>query len=291
MSNSVHLALNVRVQNLKRVLGAVLALPLLALGPGVVPTASAEDAPAGFELPTAPEGDLPGVNVWDCRPSDRRPTPVILVHGTFGDRRHLLEGLSQAFVDAGYCVFSLDYGNRGTEDIRDSAETLKRFVGKVRRATGAAKVSMVGHSQGGLMPRYYIKNLGGDRVVDDLVGVAPSNHGTSFALAGLVSDTFCKACIQQAAGSPFLTRLNSGDETPGPVSYTQVTTRYDEVVVPHTSGYLAEGPRTTNTTLQDRCPTLLTEHVFITTHRATIAIALHAVGRDGPAREDFAHPC
>ena len=46
-------------------------------------------------------------------------------------------------------------------------------------ATGAAKVSMVGHSQGGMMPRYYIKFLGGASKVDDLVGLSPSNHGTS----------------------------------------------------------------------------------------------------------------
>ena len=44
---------------------------------------------------------------------------------------------------------------------------------------------------------------------------------------------------QQAAGSAFLTDLNAGDETPGDVSYTQITTEYDEIVRPHTSGYLA----------------------------------------------------
>ena len=37
---------------------------------------------------------------------------------------------------------------------------------------------MVGHSQGGMMPRYYIKFLGGAGKVDDLVGLSPSNHGT-----------------------------------------------------------------------------------------------------------------
>ena len=54
---------------------------------------------------------------------------------------------------------------------------------------------------------------------------------------------------QQTAGSPFLTELNAGDETPGDVSYTQITTRYDEVVVPYTSAYLAPGPLTTNVTI------------------------------------------
>ncbi len=43
---------------------------------------------------------------------------------------------------------------------------------------------MVGHSQGGMMPRYYMKFLGGAAKVNKLVGLVPSNHGTS--LSGLV---------------------------------------------------------------------------------------------------------
>ena len=167
--------------------------------------------------------------------------------------------MSRKIKEAGFCVYSLDYGNRATEDIRDSAQELEAFTERVLDATGAAKVSMVGHSQGGMMPRYYIKFLGGDRVVDDLVGVAPSNHGSSITgppgmnpLAPIL-DALMPALGQQAAGSAFLTELNAGDETPGDVSYTQITTKYDEIVRPHTSGYLAPGPNTTNLTIQDVC--------------------------------------
>lgn len=258
-------------------------------------------APAGADtilppLPTAPEGDLPGVNDWACQPSAARPSPVILVHGTFGDRRHLLENISKAIKAKGFCVYSLDYGNRGTSDIVASAGELKAFVAKVRTATGAAKVSLVGHSQGGMMPRYYIKFLGGASYVDDLVGIAPSNHGTKLIpainpLADLVPGLVCVACNQQAWGSTFLAELNAGDETPGAVSYTQITSRYDTVVVPHTSGYLAAGPRTTNVTIQDKCPWSFSEHVLIPTDRATIGITLNALTRSGPALSTFQPTC
>lgn len=258
-------------------------------------------APAGADtilppLPTAPEGDLPGVNDWACQPSAARPSPVILVHGTFGDRRHLLENISKAIKAKGFCVYSLDYGNRGTSDIVASAGELKAFVAKVRTATGAAKVSLVGHSQGGMMPRYYIKFLGGASYVDDLVGIAPSNHGTKLIpainpLADLVPGLVCVACNQQAWGSTFLAELNAGDETPGAVSYTQITSRYDTVVVPHTSGYLAAGPRTTNVTIQDKCPWFFSEHVLIPTDRATIGITLNALTRSGPALSTFQPTC
>lgn len=283
------------------VLALVIGL-LGALGVVVTPTSYA-DASRGPgvlpALPTSPAGDPPGANKWDCTPTKERPTPVILVHGTGGDRKNLLERLSRSIKRKGFCVYSLDYGNRGLEDIKASAKQLKRFTRKVRRSTGAAKVSMVGHSQGGMMPRHYIKFLGGKKHVDDLIGIAPSNHGTAFTAGGnplsdlinLIIDLPCRACVQQGAGSAFLTRLNRGDETPGKVSYTQVTTRYDEIVVPHTSGYLAEGRRTTNLTLQDLCPLELAEHLRIPLATPTIGIVLDALTRRGPASPNVQPRC
>ena len=54
------------------------------------------------------------------------------------------------------------------------------------------------------MPRYYLKFLGGAAKVDDLVGLAPSNHGTENPGALVAGATFCPACDQQRAGSAFL---------------------------------------------------------------------------------------
>lgn len=271
------------------------SLLIVGLGVGTAAPAASAD-PSLPPLPTAPT-DPPGANDWDCRPSASHPAPVVLVHGTFGDRKHLLEALSKDLAGAGFCVFSLDYGNRGTQDVTRSAAELATYVDRVLDATAADRVSLVGHSQGGMMPRYYIKYLGGDRVVDDLVGIAPSNHGTSLIgsgggnLLGGVVGVVCRSCLQQSAGSAFLADLNRGDETPGPVSYTQITTRYDQVVVPHTSGHLAEGPATTNLTVQDLCSHVYNEHVTLPQARVTRSIVLHALTTDGPARPDFRPAC
>ena len=97
--------------------------------------------------------------------------------------------------------------------------------------------------------------------------------------------------MQQTAGSPFLTELNAGDETPGKVSYTQITTKYDEVVVPYLSAYLAPGRKTTNITLQDLCPGNQTEHVFIPTDPVAIQLVLNALGRKGPADPAYRPTC
>ncbi|HET7355132.1 MAG TPA: alpha/beta fold hydrolase [Nocardioidaceae bacterium] len=256
---------------------AALAAVLLAVLVG----APAAAAGPSYGYPTL--GVPPaGANDWSCRPTARRPDPAVIVHGTFGDQKSLLDNLSLALKRDGYCVYALDYGNRGTGRIQRSAHQLRRFVNRVLAATGATRVEMVGHSQGGMMPRYYIKYLGGRRHVEDLVGLAPSNHGTH------VNDAFgagpmCRACDQQRAGSAFLEDLNHPDETPGPVDYTQVETEYDEVVVPYTSAFLEPGPHSVNIGLQDRCPADHVDHLFIPMDRQAIAWVLDAFDRPGPA--------
>ena len=219
-----------------------------------------------------------------------RGEPVVLVHGTFGDStnwgyvRPQLEGL-------GYCTFAIDYGNRGTGDIPTSAKQLAAFVDAVLAQTGAQKVDIVGHSQGGMMPRYFIKNLGGADKVDDLIGLAPSNHGTTTPLAGASDERLCAACRQQAAGSDFLTALNAGDESPGAVSYTQVETRYDEVVTPYTSAFLAADANVTNVLLQDACPHDASEHVGIVTDQVAVQWIEDALARTGPADPSWRPRC
>jgi triacylglycerol esterase/lipase EstA (alpha/beta hydrolase family) len=232
----------------------------------------------------------PGANVA-CKPTAAHPYPVVLVHGTFANRFDSWQLFSPALKAAGYCVYALDYGSwngsgllgiYGVGPIERSAEQLADFVAHVRAETGAAKVDIVGHSQGGMTPRQLIKFLGGASVVDDLVGLAPSNHGTANPLAPPAGFT-CPACRQQVTGSDLLRRLNSGDESPGPVSYTNLVTRYDEVVIPYTSGYLAPDPTVTNLTLQDKCPSDTTEHLRIIYDSVALQITMNALARSGPA--------
>ncbi len=249
----------------------------------------------------------PGSNDFNCRPSSAHPYPVVLVHGTFGNQT-TMSAISASLKANGYCVFSLDYGGYGlaplagiygTGSIPTSARQLDSFVDRVLAATGASKVSVVGHSQGGMMPRYFIKYLGGR--VDDLVGLVPSNHGTTFnglfTLAGFFPGAteflvggLCPACAQQSRGSSFITNLNAGDETPGSTSYTVVATRYDQVVTPYTSSFLS-GANTTNITIQDKCPANLSEHVGIIFNRTAIELTRHALGRAGPADPGYQPGC
>ncbi len=220
----------------------------------------------------------PGANDFSCKPTASHPRPVVLVHGTFGQQTDWV-ALSPVLKADGYCVFTLNYGGstpdnpiQGTGRIEDSAAQLSAFVNTVRSATGARKVDIVGHSQGGMMPRYYLKFLGGANKVGTLVGLAPSNHGTTasgfLTLAAAIPGASqfigasCPACAEQTVGSQFLQNLNAGGDTVAGVSYTVIETKYDEVVTPYTSAFLS-GRAVRNILLQNRCGLDFVGHVSI----------------------------
>jgi triacylglycerol lipase len=212
------------------------------------------------------------------------------VPGTFGDTSWELIGPQLAQL--GYCVYTFTYGNHETDGVVASAHQLSTWVSRLLDRTGASRVSIVGHSEGGMMSRYYIKFLGGASKVASLVALAPPNHGTlnPVTFAGML--TGCSACAQQQAGSSFLAALNSGEEAPPPVAYTVIETRYDEVVVPYTSAFLS-GPanRVTNVTLQQQCPYDFVGHLGITLDPVALQWVEKALAGTGPANPRFAPSC
>lgn len=248
--------------------GLVLSMPTAAQASGPIDAAKALAATA-----------VPGANDWSCKPSAEHPRPVILVHGTFANGTVNWVTESPDLADQGYCVFALTYGAmpyipilRAIAPVADSAAQLSTFVDGVLAATGASQVDIVGHSQGGMMPRYYLKFLGGAAKVHTLVGIAPSNHGTTldgiatlaeqFPGASTIVNYACPACIDQVVGSDALTKLNSGGDTVPGVDYTVISTKYDEVVTPYRTQFLS-GSNVHNVTVQDLCSSDIDEHVAI----------------------------
>ncbi|MCZ4118149.1 esterase/lipase family protein [Streptomyces sp. H39-S7] len=248
-------------------------LTALALACAVAVTPTAATAATAHSAPSS------GWNDFSCRPSAAHPRPVVLVHGTFGNGTDNWLGFAPYLVVRGYCVYSFDYGQLpgvpffdGLGPVADSAQQLADFTDRVLAATGAPKADLVGHSQGGMMPRWYLKFLGGASKVNALVGLAPDNHGTSLnGLANLLPyfpgaadaiHSIVPGLADQVAGSAFMQALNAGGDTVPGVRYTVIATRYDEVVTPYASQFLS-GPDVRNVLLQDLCPVDLSEHVAI----------------------------
>jgi triacylglycerol lipase len=230
------------------------------------------------------------MNSNNCTPPAQHPYPVVLSPGTYGVSSWSLLGPQLAHV--GYCVYTFTYGNNETGDIVASAQALASFVDRLLSRTGAKRVDIVGHSEGGMMPRYYIKFLGGSAKVQSLVGLAPSNHGTLNPATFGGGLTGCVACLQQQTGSSFLTHLNTGDETPPPVNYTVIETIYDAVVIPYTSAFLT-GPaaRVTNITLQQQCSTDIVGHIGLTSDPVALQWVENALASSGAANPNFVPTC
>jgi len=250
----------------------ILAAFSLAAAMVVAPAVTAATANAA-STPTS------GWNNFSCRPSAQHPRPVVLVHGTFANGSDNWGIFAPYLVARGYCVFSFDYGMLpgetligGLGPIADSAQQLSDFTDRVLAVTHAAKVDIVGHSQGGMMPRYYLKFLGGAAKVNTLVGLAPDNHGTTLnGLAAILpyfpgAADFLRADLpglaDQVAGSDFQRQLNAGGDTVPGVHYTVISTIYDEVVTPYTTQALS-GTGVHNVLLQSLCPADTSEHVLI----------------------------
>ncbi|MFE6925628.1 esterase/lipase family protein [Nocardia sp. NPDC057663] len=231
-----------------------------------------------------------GANDWNCRPGPEHPEPVILLHGMTATQAASWVTIAPLLANNGYCVFSLNYGMDsrlppplntvpGMRSMIDSATTeLAPFVDRVLAETGAHRVDFVGHSAGTLMLRWYIKFLGGTDKVAKSVNVTPLNNGThanggamlgaALAQRGLrdeaeqlLTDLGLTTLTQLTAGSDFLDMVNSAEAYSATVDYTFIMTRYDQIVLPFTSGFGPVTPNVTNVVVQDQCPLSIFEHL------------------------------
>jgi triacylglycerol esterase/lipase EstA (alpha/beta hydrolase family) len=247
-----------------------------------VPYGSSAIADAAWNETWEPETVVGANN--GCKPSSAHPYPVVLVHATLADEGSNWVTLAPLLANEGYCVYAFNYGATlasfevwpfigpridALGHIEKSAEELSSFVNSVLSKTKASKVDLVGHSQGGMMPNYYIKNLGGASKVNELIGLAPSNHGTTldgltklvevfpFAdefVSGLLEFLGAPSLPEQQESSAFIKKLfGSGEPVVSGVRYVVIETDHDEVVTPYTHAFLT-GSNVTNITIQNQCP-------------------------------------
>ncbi|QUQ70769.1 serine aminopeptidase domain-containing protein [Kutzneria sp. CA-103260] len=263
-----------------------LLVPLLATLGLLAGTVTANAAPSS------------GVNDFSCAPSTQHPEPVVLVHGLGANGPVNFATLAPTLAANGYCVFFLTYGTGilgptvgGLRPMEDSAAQLDAFVDEVQAATHAAKVDIVGHSEGSTVPAYYLKFLGGAAKVTHFVGFGANYAGTSLdglaTLANLLhlgpalTGVGCAACAEYLPGSAFLTKLGAGGvAVPGP-TYTNIVSKYDTVVTPYTSGVFT-APNATHIVIQDGCPVDFTGHLGQAVDPNVASLVLNALDPSSP---------
>ncbi len=273
--------------------GAVLIVAVLLLSAAGGQTAQATSAPAPIDSsgPTlsTPVTLLQSSLVCTGQLDHADRTPVLLVHGTNVTAEENWSYLYRpALKKLGVPSCMVRLPSRATDDIQTNAEYVVWAVREMYRRAGRP-ISIVGASQGGMLPRWALRFWSGLRpMVDDVIGLAASNHGTS-EFGGCATKGCRPAEIQQHESSAFMAALNSGQETYSGISYTNIYTRHDQVVMPNaddagSSSLHGGGGRIANIAIQEVCPQALAEHILLGAIDVYgFALVRDALEHDGPA--------
>jgi Lipase (class 2) len=271
---------------------ALLAVPLLT-GP---PPAGAADTYAPLDRPgpalSVPPASLRAALHCSGTLASGSLEPVLLnpATGVTPDQNYSWN-YERAFTAAHrpWCAVTMPFHTLG--DIQTAGEYLV-FAIRTMYATAHRRIAVVGHSQGGMSMRWTLRFWPDTRaMVDDVIGMAGTNHGTTVRSSCVPGRTSCPpASWQQGAGAKFIEALNSGTETFAGISYTEIFTHTDEVVRPSSpdpaaSSALHTGAgRVTNVATQSICRLDLDEHLTLgTVDPVAYALVTDALGSDGPA--------
>lgn len=163
--------------------------------------------------------------------------PVILVHGILGQRhlywnlfKHRLQKDGRRFHD---CI--LPYGMLG--DMRIAARMLKDKVDNALRHDQADRVDLICHSAGGLVARYFLMYLGGDKLVQNVVTMGSPHQGTYFSY--VLPVPLIQVAKQTRPGSHFLEEINGEGAIPSGVKVWNLWSPIDGVVLPSHNSRLA----------------------------------------------------
>lgn len=152
------------------------------------------------------------------------PVPVVLVPGWMGfpESMNVLAGSFEIDGRATYLLdqnkpFIFDFLGFPTTDTSTNGPRLAALVDHALAETGADQVDLVGYSYGGLVARHYVKDLGGEANVRRYVGIGVPQRGVA-AACGLDYEEAGHLC----PGTPFMSALNAGDDTPGAIEYSNI---------------------------------------------------------------------
>jgi triacylglycerol lipase len=140
----------------------------------IPPVIDGGEAPAQQQPHSYPTGTVDGG-------ADRIAYPMVLCHGFTGFEKigpiSYFYGVAEALRADGHEVYTPVVDPYNSSEIRGAE--LQKQVEAILASTGAAKVNLICHSQGGLDCRYVASNLG-ERVAS-VVTIATPHHGTPVA--------------------------------------------------------------------------------------------------------------
>ena len=155
---------------------------------------------------------------------------VLLLHG-WGATRRVMSLLERRLRRDGYGVFSVHLGGLfdtyNSKGIAGLANLVAGKIEKLRQRHDLGKISIVAHSEGGLIARYYVKRLRGSRNTRALITLGTPHAGTVMAFAGIFAlGIISRSIWQMTPLSPFIRDLKQG-EWPPEVNLVSIYSRAD----------------------------------------------------------------
>jgi triacylglycerol lipase len=159
---------------------------------------------------------------------------MLLVHGFLATPR-VVGWLAARLGRLGYCAHGVDlgglFGRFNARPVEELARVVAERVEQLARDHRCERIDLVGHSEGGLIGRYYVQKLDGAPRVRHLVTLGTPHHGTRWARSGRLVRHVLPSLQQMAPGSPLLRDL-ADDSFPASVQLTSIYSQRDSICPP-----------------------------------------------------------
>lgn len=156
--------------------------------------------------------------------------PVLLIHGYACNSGYWLP-MSKLLTRAGISHYGIDLEPPGAA-IDDFAPQVHAAVERLRAASGAKQVIIVGHSMGGLVARAYLRRHGHAHIAR-VVTLGTPHHGTALAHFGPGSNA-----AQMRRGSEWLDLLNASEANLQRSLFCSIYSVHDNIIAPQDSSEL-----------------------------------------------------
>ena len=159
---------------------------------------------------------------------------MLLLHGFLATPR-VLDGLAARLDRLGYCTHDVDlgglFGRFNAGPVEELARVVAERVDQLVRDHGCERIDLLGHSEGGLVGRYYVQKLNGAGRVRHLVTLGTPHRGTRWAYSGYLVGRVLPSLRQMAPGSPLLRDL-ADEGFPDGVRLTSIYSQADPFCPP-----------------------------------------------------------
>lgn len=265
---------SLRLAALISALAAVVVFPL--------PASAAADAGPPLQTPVS---ELRAALSCPADLEDAAKTPVLLIPGTAEAPEHVYSwGYQKALREEGrpVCVIKALPG-QGVGDIQTTAEYAVYAIRQMNDVAGR-KVSVIGHSQGGLLAAWALRfwpDL--PARVDDVVSLASPYSGSGFADVTCAVGVCPAFAWQFRPGAAWVDALTRAPLPEGP-ALTSIGSRTDELIWPAPAATAYPGE--VNVMVQEVCPLRAPGHMTLLADATAYALVQDALTNPGAADAD-----